>query len=219
MTDIIHEEGGTVDKYEGDAIIAFWNAPLLQPDHARRCVSAAMRCQSRLSEMRPMFRERIGRDLKMRIGINSGPAIVGNMGSHNRFDYTMIGDAVNLAARLEGINKQFGTYTMISQSTMEQMDGAFSVRELSRVAVVGRKEPVVVYEPLLPEEVESRQNQLARFSEGLALFYRGDFPGAEAAFSELADADPAARAYIVKCRELIDESPGDWQGVWVITTK
>ena len=219
MTDIIHEEGGTVDKYEGDAIIAFWNAPLQQADHARRCVRAALRCQSRLAEMRPMFRERLGRDLKMRIGINSGPAIVGNMGSHTRFDYTMIGDAVNLAARLEGINKQFGTYTMISQSTMEQMDSAFPVRELSRVAVVGRKEAVVVYEPLLSEDVESRQNQLARFSEGLALFYRGDFPGSVAVFSELADADPAARSYVTKCRELIGQPPEDWRGVWVITTK
>jgi adenylate cyclase len=108
---------------------------------------------------------------------------------------------------------------MLSQSTMEKMDGAFPVRELSRVAVVGRKEPVVVYEPLLPEEVESRKNQIARFSEGLALFYRGDFPGAEAVFSELADADPAAGAYVTKCRNLIDQPPGDWQGVWVITTK
>jgi len=219
MTDIIHEEGGTVDKYEGDAIIAFWNAPLEQPDHARRCVRAALRCQARLAEMRPMFRERLKKDLKMRIGINSGPAIVGNMGSHTRFDYTMIGDAVNLASRLEGINKQFGTYTMISQSTMEQMDGAFPVRELSRVAVVGRKEAVVVYEPLPPEEVERRQSQIARFSEGLMLFYRGDFPGAETVFSGLADADPASRAYMTKCRELINHPPGEWQGVWVITTK
>jgi adenylate cyclase len=219
MTDIIHEEGGTVDKYEGDAIIAFWNAPLQQSDHALRCVRAALRCQVRLAEMRPMFKERLGKDLKMRIGINSGPAVVGNMGSHTRFDYTMIGDAVNLAARLEGINKQFGTYTLISQSTMEQTDGAFPVRELSKVAVVGRKEPVVVYEPMLPDDVERQQNQLARFSEGLALFYQGDFPGAEALFSGLAEADPAARAYRTKCRELIDHPPEEWHGVWVITTK
>jgi adenylate cyclase len=219
MTDIIHEEGGTVDKYEGDAIIAFWNAPLQQSDHALRCVRAALRCQVRLAEMRPMFKERLGKDLKMRIGINSGPAVVGNMGSHTRFDYTMIGDAVNLAARLEGINKQFGTYTLISQSTMEQMDGAFPVRELSKVAVVGRREPVVVYEPMLPDDVGRRQNQLARFSEGLALFYQGDFPGAEALFSGLAEADPAARAYRTKCRELIDHPPEEWHGVWVITTK
>jgi adenylate cyclase len=219
MTDIIHEEGGTVDKYEGDAIIAFWNAPLQQPDHARRCVRAAVRCQTRLAEMRPMFRERLGKNLKMRIGINSGPAIVGNMGSHTRFDYTMIGDAVNLASRLEGINKQFGTYTLISQSAMEQMDGAYPVREISRVAVVGRKEPVVVYEPLLPDEVDRRQSLLARFSEGLALFCQGDFPKAEAVFSELAEEDPAARAYVTKCRQMIDHPPEEWEGVWVITTK
>jgi len=219
MTDIIHEEGGTVDKYEGDAIIAFWNAPLEQPDHARRCVRAAMRCQARLAEMGPMFRERLGRDLKMRIGINSGPAVVGNMGSHTRFDYTMIGDAVNLASRLEGINKQFGTYTIISQSTKEQMDSAFPVRELARLVVVGRREPVVVYEPLPPELVEGKKSELAGFSGGLALFYKGDFAGAAAVFFELADADPAARAYVSKCREMIAQPPDEWQGVWVITTK
>jgi adenylate cyclase len=219
MTDIIHEEGGTVDKYEGDAIIAFWNAPLEQPDHARRCVRAALRCQERLAAMRPSFRERLGRDLNMRIGINSGLAVVGNMGSHTRFDYTMIGDAVNLAARLEGINKQFGTYTLISHSAMEQMTGAFPVRELSRVAVVGRREPVLVYEPLQPWDVEQRQNQLAKFSEGLTLYYQGDFAGAVAVFTELAGEDPPARAYVTKCRQLIDHPPDQWQGVWDITTK
>jgi adenylate cyclase len=219
MTDIIHEEGGTVDKYEGDAIIAFWNAPIDQSDHARRCVSAAMRCQSRLAEMGPMFRERLGRDLKMRIGINSGPAVVGNLGSHTRFDYTMIGDAVNLASRLEGINKQFGTYTIISQSTKEEMDNAFPTRELARLVVVGRKEPVVVYEPLPPDSVENRKNELAEFARGLALFYKGDFAGAENIFSKVADTDPAARAYVSKCKEMIGQPPNEWKGVWVITTK
>lgn len=219
MTDIIHEEGGTVDKYEGDAIIAFWNAPLEQPDHARRCVRAAMRCQARLAGMRPSFRERLGRDLNMRIGINSGLAVVGNMGSHTRFDYTMIGDAVNLAARLEGINKQFGTYTMISRSTMEQMGGAFPVREISRVSVVGRREPVVVYEPIEPDDVERRQKELSWFSEGLALFCQGDFQKAEAVFLELAGVDPPARAYVTKCRQLMDHPPEEWHGVWDVTTK
>jgi len=219
MTDIIQEEGGTVDKYEGDAIIALWNAPVIQPDHAQRCVRSALRCQAKLAEMRPILRERLGKDLKMRIGMNSGPAVVGNMGSHTHFDYTMIGDAVNLASRLEGINKQFGTYTIISRSTMEQMAGLFPVRELAKVAVVGRKEPVVVYEPMMQEEFERSRRQLAVFAEGLALFYKGDFAGASAVFSGLKDADPAARSYEAKCRNLIDNPPADWQGVWVITTK
>jgi len=220
MTDIIHEEGGTVDKYEGDAIIAFWNAPLLQPDHAVRCVRAALRCQARLAEMRPDFRKSIGKDLNMRIGINTGQAVVGNMGSSTRFDYTMIGDAVNLAARLEGINKQFGIYTMISETSMEQMAGAFPVREISRVAVVGRREPVAVYEPFLPDAIDAlKQSTLERFSEALALFYQGEFDRAQAVFSTLAPEDAAARAYVLKCRELIEHSPSDWNGVWVITTK
>lgn len=220
MTDIIHEEGGTVDKYEGDAIIAFWNAPLEQADHAVRCVTAALRCQDRLAQMRPDFRKKLGKDLNMRIGINTGLAVVGNMGSHSRFDYTMIGDAVNLAARLEGINKQFGTYTMISQTSMEQMAGAFPVREVSRVAVVGRSEPVVVYEPYLPGTIdESKQAALDRFAEALDLFYKGDFKGAQAIFSDLAGEDAVSRAYVNKCSELIKNPPSEWQGVWVITTK
>ncbi len=220
MTDIIHEEGGTVDKYEGDAIIAFWNAPLTQPDHATRCVRAALRCQAKLDEMRPSFHESLGKDLKMRIGVNTGYAVVGNMGSHSRFDYTMIGDAVNLASRLEGINKQFGTYTLISQTTKEEMADAFPTREISRVAVVGRKEPVVVYEPALPEDMnEQKQKTLAIFSKALTLFYHGDFDHARSVFAGIARQDPVAQIYVDKCAELLAGPPEDWQGVWVITTK
>ncbi len=123
MTDILHEEGGTVDKYVGDAIIAFWNAPLDQPDHAERAARAALRCQEKLSEMRPDFRERIGKDLYMRIGLNTGFAVVGNMGSRSRFDYTVLGDAVNLASRLEGINKQFGTFILSSEALRKRVAG------------------------------------------------------------------------------------------------
>ncbi|MFP4705666.1 MAG: CHASE2 domain-containing protein, partial [Spirochaetaceae bacterium] len=133
MTDIVLERGGTIDKYEGDAIIAFWNAPLEERDHARRAVTAALECQRRLAELRPDFRERVGRDLFMRVGINTGPAVVGNFGSTLRFDYTMLGDTVNLGARLEGVNKQFGTYTMISEATK----GAIDVEHASRAAVGG----------------------------------------------------------------------------------
>ncbi|MRR14838.1 MAG: adenylate/guanylate cyclase domain-containing protein [Deltaproteobacteria bacterium] len=220
MTDIIHEEGGTVDKYEGDAIIAFWNAPIEQPDHAARCVRAVLRCQEKLADMRPSLREKLGKDLKMRIGVNTGFAVVGNMGSHSRFDYTMIGDAVNLAARLEGINKQFGTYSLISQSTMEHMAGVFPVREVSRVAVVGRREPVVVYEPLPPQAVDAAgQRRMKDFAAALALFYAGDFLRAKAGFSELADDDPVARAYVAKCDDLLAHPPENWQGVWVVTQK
>ena len=219
MTDIIHEEGGTVDKYEGDAIIAFWNAPLPQADHAERCVRAALRCQAKLAMMRPALRERVGKDLRMRIGINSGPAVVGNMGSHTRFDYTMLGDAVNLAARLEGINKQFGTYTVISQATLELLNGSVPVREIARVSVVGRKEAVTIFEPMVSGEFSARADDLKIFAGGLEAFYLGRFAEAEAVFATLADRDPAARAYITKCRSLIEDPPEAWNGVWVVTTK
>ena len=219
MTDIIYEEGGTVDKYEGDAIIAFWNAPLPLADHAVRCVRAALRCQEKLAEMRPPIRERIGKDLRMRIGINSGPAVVGNLGSHTRFDYTMLGDAVNLAARLEGINKQFGTYTIVSQATLDLLAGAFPIRELSRVAVVGRKEPVTIHEPMLPGEYEARKDDITIFSGGLQKFYEGRFAEAEAIFDTVKDRDRAAFFYAEKCRALMAQPPEGWDGVWVITTK
>ena len=146
MTDIILESGGTLDKYEGDAIIAFWNAPVDQPDHALRGCRASILCQRKLTERRAEFEERFGATLHMRIGLNSGPVIVGNMGSNQRFDYTVLGDAANLAARLEGANKVFGTYLMISDATLEATEGEMLTRELGDLRVVGRNQPVRVHE-------------------------------------------------------------------------
>ena len=219
MTDIIQDEGGTIDKYEGDAIIAFWNAPIEQTDHAVRAVRAALRCQARLVEMRPAFNARVGKNLYKRIGINTGPAVVGNMGSATRFDYTMLGDAVNLASRLEGVNKQFRTYTMISGMTLAALADAFPVRELSRIAVVGRKEPVTVYEPMTPEEYEARKGDFETFASGLREFYAGKFEAAIGQFETTADRDPAAAAYRDKCRALSAQPPQSWEGVWVMTEK
>lgn len=219
MTEIIHQEHGTVDKYEGDAIIAFWNAPLDVPDHALRAVCAALRCQARLAELRPVFRERTGHDLFMRIGINTGLAVVGNMGSHNRFDYSMLGDAVNLAARLEGVNKQFGTFTMVSQATKEAVGDAVPMRELGRVGVVGRKEPVTVFEPLAEEFARANAPALERFDRALRAYYQGDFTEAARVFAALAQDDPVAARYLDVCRNLPSERPDGWDGVWRMSTK
>jgi adenylate cyclase len=219
MTDIIQAEGGTVDKYEGDAIIAFWNAPLDIPDHAQRVVRAALECQRQLAEMRPAIHSRIGKDLLMRIGINTGPAVVGNLGSHTRFDYTMLGDAVNLAARLEGANKEFGTYTMISQATRDLIQRSVRVRELARLAVVGRREPVIVYEPMLATTYEDKQKTLAVFDRGRELFYSGEFDEACRIMDTIRAQDPAAAAYAEKCRALREQPLEAWQGVWVMKNK
>ena len=219
MTDIIHEEGGTIDKYEGDAIIAFWNAPLGVPDHAVKAVQTALRCQAKLAEMRPIFGKRVGADLYMRIGINTGNAVVGNLGSHERFDYTMIGDAVNLAARLEGANKQFGTYTMISQATKDLAAKHFAFREIARLTVVGRKEPVTVYEPLTRADYEAGKDVFDKFSKGLRLYYKGDMARGLEAFAEIRAHDNAAAAYAEKCQALLGKELKDWRGVWVMKTK
>lgn len=219
MSDIIQEEGGTLDKYEGDAIIAFWNAPLAQDDHAIRAVRAALRCQARLAEMRPDFARRLNRSLLMRIGLNTGPVVVGNMGSHKRFNYTILGDAANLASRLEGINKQFDSYTMISETTRAAIGDAFPVREISRVAVVGRKTAVRVFEPMLPDEFAARRVDLDAFAAALQHFYKGSFAVAAAAFERLQERDPVSGAYARKCRALEQKMPPAWEGIWVMTEK
>ena len=219
MTDIILSEGGTVDKYEGDAIIAFWNAPVSQADHPARGVRACLRCQRKLDELRPGFRERIGRDMFARIGMNTGEVVVGNMGSKKRFDYTFLGDAGNLAARLEGINKVFGTYLMVSEHTKNRLGDEFCFRETSRVRVVGKEIPVTVFEPYFPEDYEKVRDRLVRFEQGLKLFYDGDFATAMTVFDELRNIDPVATSYIRKCNELLTDPPEEWDGVWQMTEK
>jgi adenylate cyclase len=217
MTDIIMEEGGTLDKYEGDAIIAFWNAPLGQADHAVRACRAAMRCQRRLTELRDGFLQRTGATLRMRIGLNTGDVVVGNMGSRKRFNYTILGDAANLASRLEGANKAFGTETMVSGSTWRQASSEFRGRKLADLRVVGRKTAVEVYE-LTGFASDPAPTGWETFAAGLARFREGDFAGAKAIFEQLPD-DPAARSYAQRCANLATHPPASWDGVWGLTEK
>lgn len=218
MTDIVMEEGGTLDKYEGDAIIAFWNAPLAQSDHAVRAVRASVRCQRKLAERRAEFEQRTGAVLKMRIGLNTGPVVVGNMGSSNRFDYTVLGDAANLASRLEGANKALGTYLMIAESTWAQTNGAFPGRELGLLRVVGRKTPVRVFEATGLEGEPAGGAEKA-FGAALEKVRASRWAEAAAAFEALQD-DPAAKTYAAKCRALAAAGPGAaWDGIWNLTEK
>jgi adenylate cyclase len=214
MTDIILDAGGTIDKYEGDAIIAFWNAPLSQPDHALRAVKAAIDCQQRLAELRPLFKERFGHELWMRIGLNTGAAVVGNMGSTRRFDYTMLGDAVNLAARLEGVNKVFGTEILFSEATRQQMGDTVPVREVATVRVVGRHEPVPLFTPLATAPPAG-----AGFVVALEAYRLGDFATASSAFEAMASTDPVAASYARRCRQLLSQPPSGWEGVWDLQDK
>ena len=223
MSDVILESGGTIDKYEGDAIIAFWNAPSEQKDHARRALEAAMKCQQRLHEMRPELSLRVNSGVYMRIGLNTGNAVVGNMGSHNRFDYTMLGDSVNLAARLEGQNKQFGTYTMCTEAMKNAAEAAGTAvhfRELAKIAVVGKKEAVRVFQPLNTEEYTAMKDMLPIFDAARKLFYDGALEKALDAFEKIRNQDRAAQAYCNKCKALLASDLSSWPtGVWVATTK
>lgn len=219
MTDIILEEGGTVDKYEGDAIIAFWNAPLEQRDHVKRGVRTALKCQKILAEMRPDLEAKYGSKIFMRIGMNTGPVVVGNMGSNQRFDYTFLGDAGNLAARLEGMNKRFGTYFIISGTTRRALGDDFQGREISTVRVVGRREAVQIFEPVLPEEYALRSALFAEFSRALHDYYQGRFADAESRFSTLSKEDLPSAIYSQRCRDLLAAPPDQWDGVWSMTEK
>lgn len=224
MSDIILDSGGTIDKYEGDAIIAFWNAPTPIENHAKVALEAAYTCQKKLALMRPALEYRTGgKPFRMRIGLNTGLAVVGNMGSANRFDYTMFGDAVNLAARLEGLNKQFGTYTMCSEAakkSAEEGGTSLRFRELARAAVVGKNEPVTVYEIFDEQTYHEKQPLLISFSKGLEEFYAGNFEKALSIFRQTQDEDPAALHYAEKCASLLLAKPDEpWLGIWKAETK
>ena len=230
LTDIIQNSGGTIDKYEGDAIIAFWNAPVHMEDHASRALGAAIECQTRLVEKAEHFEglfnkwninaPGINKKLLTRIGLNTGYAVVGNFGSEGHFNYTMLGDSVNLAARLEGLNKQFGTFLMCTDHTMEAAGtyGKFYGRKLAQVAVVGKNEPVTVWEPLAESVYREKESIIHEFDAARDTFYAGDFKKALALFEKLKDRDAPPKYYIEQCRYYLD-NPSEWEGFWRATSK
>ncbi|MEK7203203.1 MAG: adenylate/guanylate cyclase domain-containing protein, partial [Patescibacteria group bacterium] len=146
MSDLIMESNGVVDKYIGDAIMAFWGAPVKQPNHAQLACETALRMISVLNEKQNEWRKKFGVELRIGIGINTGQAIIGNMGSSKRFDYTIIGDSVNIASRLEGLTKQYGVPIIISDCVKNQAGDKFLFRYLDKTTVKGKKEAIEIYE-------------------------------------------------------------------------
>lgn len=224
MSGIVFAANGTLDKYIGDAIMSFWNAPLDQPEHAVLACRTALGLQKREIELR----ERLGLlgavGIRTRIGINSGPMVVGNMGSMQKVNYTVLGDAVNLASRLESANRMYGSQILVAQPTVDLVNGKFLFRKLDLLRVKGKQRPLAVYELMAEGNGDERLRDLARqFEAALTAYQRQDWDGTErvlvALQREFADDAPTA-ALLERVRAFrASPPPPDWDGVHVAKDK
>lgn len=219
MVEVLLDEQGTLDKYMGDAVMALFGAPIPQQDHALRACRTALRMQARLDTLNEEWSGEGWPALSMRIGINTGTPIVGNIGGENRFDYTALGDAVNLAARLEPACKRYGVRILISETTRMAAGDEIVVRELDQLAVYGKSRPVGVYELLgLSADPEQPDPELiAHFERGLAAYRNRDFDLASVEFAAGARVDPddaPTALYLARSREYVMSPPPEsWDGV------
>lgn len=226
MSDIIMQHGGTIDKYSGDAIMAFFGAPIFFEDHAHAACAAALMMQHSLQKLRDNpHRDPARPDFATRIGINTGKMIVGNTGSQNKFNYTVLGDAVNLASRLEGTNKFYQTSIIIGEQTQAMLDASFITREIDTVKVKGKTQPVRIFE-LITHAVQVPE-QTARFLEmyqkGIDSIHQRNWKDAARLFEQacsLNQNDSASRMHLERCSHyLISPPPDDWDGAYELKSK
>ena len=224
MTHVIHHHRGTIDKYMGDAIMAFWGAPLKDPDHARHALEAGLEMVKALPGINQRFREKGWPEINIGVGLNSGLMSVGNMGSEFRMAYTVMGDAVNLGSRLEGLTKQYGVNIIVSEFTRAKLPD-HSFLELDRVKVKGKDEPVVIFEPLgaSKELSEATQQRLERFHAALSEYRQQHWDTAEQSLLRLSEEEPNRKIYQLYLERIahFKEDPPDidWDGVFTHTSK
>jgi adenylate cyclase len=212
MTELVLESGGTLDKYIGDAVMAIWSAPIDFPDHAARACDVALAMQAALVTLNQKWVVEGRPEIAIGIGVNTGQMAVGNMGSAARFDYTVLGDQVNLASRLEGLTKEYGVGILVGEATMRAAGDRFVFREIDLVRVKGRAGAAPVYE-LCGRHGESTAS-LTGFADALAAYRRREFEAARSAFAAI-DRDPAAAAMATRCSVLSGSPPpADWDGVY-----
>lgn len=225
MTNIVFEEGGVLDKYIGDAVMAFWNAPLDQADHAARSVRTAIRMRDKLEQMNREGAFPKGIELKVGVGVNTGDMVVGNIGADVRYDYTVIGDSVNLASRTESLCKEYGVQIIITKNTLDMLDESYITRELDSVAVKGKKEPVRIFQVIgMAGEVEDSHVKFAKqFETALNHYYGRNFTEAAAECEKLLQIKPddLTTQHLLERCHIYQESPppSDWNGAWVMTKK
>lgn len=222
MTSIVLNEEGMLDKYIGDAIMAVFNAPIEIPDHPRRACASAIRMISKLEELNAKWGALGYPRIDIGIGINTGEAVVGNMGAELRFDYTAIGDTVNLASRLEGMNKLYGTSVLASEFTHAFVKNEFLFRELDLVRVKGKEKPIVMHELMGAKGDQPKEALRDRFLNAMALYRARRFEEAALAFKSIHDetSDGPSMLYLKRCEEYKASPPSaDWDGVFVAKTK
>jgi adenylate cyclase len=222
MSREVSAHGGTIDKFIGDAVMAFWGAPAANADHAVDACRAALACQRALCASG--LADDDGRPLRVRVGINSGDMLVGNIGSNVRLNYTVIGDAVNIASRLEGANKEYGTDIIIGEETRRLAGDRLLVRELDRLLVYGRAGGIAIYELLgIAENGAVLPDWVAFYQRGLAAYRSRDFAGAAGFFRNVLDAraaDQPARIMIERCHQYLKSPPSeDWEATNAMKTK
>jgi class 3 adenylate cyclase/uncharacterized membrane protein SpoIIM required for sporulation len=220
MTEIILDHKGVVDKYIGDAIMAFWGAPLDEPKHAYLGCKASLKMLEELKRLNIDLKKRGLPEINIGIGLNTNPMVVGNMGSNKRFDYTVIGDAVNLGSRLESINKQYGTNIIVSEYTRKQVIDDFEFRELDYVKVKGKDNPIRIYE-LISFKASGNLRLKNDFEKALNFYRQQEFTTAKELFLRLAkEGDNPSKVYIERCEEYINNPPTEsWDGVFIMTKK
>lgn len=225
MSEIIIANDGTLDKYLGDAVMAFWGAPVEVPDHAYKACLTALQMQNRLAQLREIWTNKTESSIYIRIGINSGEVIVGNIGGEKRFDYTVLGDNVNLASRLEGANKEYGTSIMISESTYELVKDKFLVRYLDVVRVKGKTKPTAVYElisELGDKKAQEAFENMDFYFQGIELYKHKYFEEALDYFKRSYEKlkDYPSKVYMNRCEFYLSNPPDDnWDGVFELKTK
>lgn len=218
MSESVLNFNGTLDKYLGDSVMAFWGAPIEIKDHALLACKCALDMKKRLEVLNDKWNSG-NTPIKMRIGINSGDVVVGNIGGKKRFDYTVMGDNVNLASRLEGANKQYGTSIMINESTYENIKDDFFMRRVDCIKVKGKQNAVNVYE-IISEKSDSN-NHFESYEKGLEEYKKGNFKEALKLFNEQISKnyDCVSEVYIKRCEYYIANPPLDWEGVTTLTEK
>ena len=222
MTDIIESKGGYVDKYIGDSIVAVFGAPADDSEHASNAARAALGCRARLDELNRDSAAFKGYKVAHRMGLNSGAALVGNIGSRRRFNYSVMSDAVNVASRLEGANKYYGTTIAASEMTVELTGSTFAWRELDAIRVKGRATPVKIYE-LLAEAGEETPQQAAAataYARGIAYWRNREFDAAAKCFERVADVDRPSALFLSRANAFASLPPGpDWEPVTTLDAK